>query len=103
TVDPFPPPAEVPAAVAHLVAETWRPAFTAAHAARQVAYVLWGINFIHPFADGNGRVARASSSLFLHRAVGLPLVVTPGRRLDYLNALITSRAGQIHTMVDYVF
>jgi Fic family protein len=29
------------------------------------AYVLWRINWIHPFADGNGRTARAASYLVL--------------------------------------
>jgi Fic family protein len=29
------------------------------------AYVLWRMNWIHPFADGNGRTARAASYLVL--------------------------------------
>jgi Fic family protein len=29
------------------------------------AYVLWRINWIHPFADGNGRTARAVSYILL--------------------------------------
>ena len=29
------------------------------------AYVLWRINWIHPFADGNGRTARAVSYLVM--------------------------------------
>jgi len=35
---------------------------TAAHLA---AYVLWKMNWIHPFADGNGRTARAVSYVVL--------------------------------------
>jgi Fic family protein len=29
------------------------------------AYVLWKLNWIHPFADGNGRTARAASYIVL--------------------------------------
>jgi Fic family protein len=29
------------------------------------AYVLWKMNWIHPFADGNGRTARAVSYVVL--------------------------------------
>jgi Fic family protein len=29
------------------------------------AYVLWRLNWIHPFADGNGRTARAASYIVL--------------------------------------
>ena len=31
------------------------------NAAHLAAYVLWKMNWIHPFADGNGRTARAVS------------------------------------------
>lgn len=30
------------------------------------AYVLWRLNWIHPFADGNGRTARAASYVILN-------------------------------------
>jgi Fic family protein len=30
------------------------------------AYVLWRLNWIHPFADGNGRTARAVSNIVLN-------------------------------------
>jgi Fic family protein len=99
----FAPPDVVPEEIALLAAQTERAAFTSAHPVRQAAYVLWAVNSIHPFADGNGRVARASSSLFLFRAIGLPMVLTPERRLDYLTALALAREGEIHLMVDYVF
>lgn len=34
------------------------------------AYVLWRLNWIHPFADGNGRTARAISYLVLCMKMG---------------------------------
>jgi Fic family protein len=37
------------------------------------AYLLWRLNWIHPFADGNGRTARAVSYLVLCVALGTRL------------------------------
>lgn len=37
------------------------------------AYILWRINWIHPFADGNGRTARAASYLVMCVALQLRL------------------------------
>ena len=41
------------------------------------AYVMWRINWIHPFTDGNGRTARATSYLVLSVGTGTLL---PGTR-----------------------
>jgi Fic family protein len=51
--------------VAHLCAyvnDNWDKS-SALHLA---AYVLWRLNWIHPFADGNGRTARAVSNVVLN-------------------------------------
>lgn len=40
------------------------------------AYVLWRLNWIHPFTDGNGRTSRAASFLVLCLSTGYRL---PGR------------------------
>lgn len=37
------------------------------------AYVMWRINWIHPFDDGNGRTSRAVSYLVLCMKLGYPL------------------------------
>jgi Fic family protein len=41
------------------------------------AYVMWRLNWIHPFTDGNGRTSRAVSYLVLCLRLGYRL---PGRR-----------------------
>jgi Fic family protein len=41
------------------------------------AYVMWRLNWIHPFTDGNGRTARAASYLILCLRLGYLL---PGKR-----------------------
>lgn len=59
-----PKAADVPELIEELcdyVNDNWAPA-SAAHLA---AYVMWRINWIHPFDDGNGRTARAASYLVL--------------------------------------
>jgi Fic family protein len=48
------------------VNDHWQEA-TALHLA---AYVMWRLNWIHPFADGNGRTARAVSYLVLCMKMG---------------------------------
>ncbi|MGH9180780.1 MAG: Fic family protein, partial [Acidimicrobiales bacterium] len=54
------------------------PEFTALHAVNQAAFVLDGLGHIGPFADGNGRVARALAGAHLLRAAGIPLVTCDG-------------------------
>lgn len=41
------------------------------------AYVMWRLNWIHPFADGNGRTSRILSYLVLCVRTGLVLLGTP--------------------------
>jgi len=61
----IPPPAfRVPELVEEMcdyVNDNWRTK-PATHLA---AYVMWRLNWIHPFADGNGRTSRAASYLVL--------------------------------------
>jgi Fic family protein len=44
--------------------------WTASPALHLAAYVMWRLNWIHPFADGNGRTARAVSYLVLCMKMG---------------------------------
>jgi Fic family protein len=41
------------------------------------SYVMWRLNWIHPFTDGNGRTSRAASYMILCLKMGY---VLPGRR-----------------------
>lgn len=66
-----PPPIEVAALVEEMcdyVGEHWD--HSPIHLA---AYVLWRLNWIHPFEDGNGRTARAVSYLTLCVRLGFQL------------------------------
>ena len=70
-----PPPApEVPELVREMCARANDPAGSPLHTA---AYLMWRLNWIHPFDDGNGRTSRAVSYLALCVGMGGRL---PGSR-----------------------
>lgn len=54
---------------------------------------------IHPFQDGNGRVARALATLVMIRAGWFPLVVTDAGRGDYIDALEEADEGDLGPLV----
>lgn len=57
---------------------------------------------IHPYQDGNGRVARALTNLALLKAGLLPVVVDREDRIKYLNALEAADAGDIMPFVAFL-
>jgi Fic family protein len=65
-----------------------------ASALHLASYVMWRLNWIHPFADGNGRTSRVLSFFILSVKVGAVLPGTPtlpelviAHRRDYEDAL----------------
>lgn len=90
----YAPVADTPGEVARLVAELNSQEFEAAHPIHQAAYAHYCLVAIHPFADGNGRVARAIASVFLYRALSLPFVVLIDHRKAYLDALEAVDRGE---------
>ena len=66
---------------------------------RLAAYVLWQLNYIHPFINGNGRTARACCSLILSLKLGgvtpsvMKLPALLKGNAEYYGALKTADEG----------
>src|SRR6266851_7032288 len=78
------------------------PRFLGANAALQAAYAHFCLVAIHPFADGNGRVARALASTYLCRAAGVPLVIFDDQKREYFNALHEADDGRFVDFVSFI-
>jgi hypothetical protein len=68
----------------------------------QAAWLHHRFSQIHPFQDGNGRVARALASVVLLRAGWFPLVVDRDARNEYLATLETADAGDLAPLASFV-
>jgi Fic family protein len=67
----------------------------------QAAFVHHRLTQIHPFQDGNGRVARALAALVFLRAGFLPPVIRhDAHREAYLDALVEADGGDLKPLVD---
>lgn len=75
--------------------------FADLHPVVQAAYSHYAFVCIHPFADGNGRVARALSSIFLYRAYSIPVLILSEDRTEYLDSLESADDGEYQKFVDF--
>jgi Fic family protein len=57
---------------------------------------------IHPFADGNGRVARLAMNTVLIQDGYLPIAIPPILRTEYINCLETSNSGNDRPFVEFI-
>jgi len=73
--------------MARLVELAASPAFAALHPVVQAGWLHDAVLHVQPFADGNGRVARALAGGVLLRAASVPLVVLDGD-VDVLGAVV---------------
>lgn len=91
-----------PAEMARLVRELRSEPFLAAHPVIQAAYAHYALVGIHPFADGNGRVARALASAFTYCAISMPIVILNEHKNAYLDSLEAADLGHYQVFVDFI-
>jgi Fic/DOC family protein len=92
----FAPAGRVAEEMDRLTRELASSAFGGLHPAAQAAYAHYALTAIHPFADGNGRLARTIASIFLFRAVGLPLLIFADQWPVYYQAVGYHAQGIAH-------
>jgi Fic family protein len=68
----------------------------------QAAWLHHRFTQIHPFQDGNGRVARAIASLVLVKDGLFPLVVTRDDNPTYIDALEAADNGNLKLLIDLI-
>jgi hypothetical protein len=83
----YAPAGQVADEMDRLTGELASATFAGLHPVAQAAYVHYGLTAIHPFADGNGRLARTVASIFLFRAVGIPLLIFADQWPAYYQAV----------------
>jgi Fic family protein len=98
----YAPKDATPMEMARLVQALRSEPFLAAHPIIQAAYAHYGLVVIHPFADGNGRVARALASAFTYRSISMPIVILSEHGQMYLDSLEAADRGQYQVFVDFM-
>ncbi|MBF0284842.1 MAG: Fic family protein [Magnetococcales bacterium] len=94
------PPEHVQTEMDHLVA--WYGEWEAQKAPPEVlaAFLHHRFTQIHPFQDGNGRVARALATIVFLKAGLFPLVIRDAKRTPYIDALEQADAGDLRPLCD---
>ena len=93
TFHAYAPVAEVAPEMHRLLQQLRSRAFEEAHPVEQAAYAHYALTAVHPFADGNGRVARALASVYFYRSLSIPLVVFAHQRPQYFDAVEKADRG----------
>jgi Fic family protein len=91
----------VPIEMRRLVESLADPAFAVAHPLLQASYAHYALVNVHPFADGNGRVARALASVYFYRAASIPLVVFADQQRAYFDVLEAADRGEAAPLVAF--
>lgn len=90
------PPVQVESEMDNVVG--WLSGYTADDPIIVSAWFHHRFTQIHPYQDGNGRVARALTTLILLRAELLPLVIDRNLRSDYIKALECADGGDLSSL-----
>jgi Fic family protein len=104
TIHSYAPVDMTPTEMYRLCEELRSEAFLSAHPVLQASYAHYALVVIHPFADGNGRVARALASVFTYRDrdASVPLLILVDNRKEYLSSLRAADGGDFQPFVDFI-
>lgn len=97
TLHVYCPPEHVASEMDNLV--TWHSAHEDVAPEVEAAWLHHRFTQIHPFQDGNGRLARALATLIFVKANWLPLVVRDSDRASYIAALEEADRGDLRLLV----
>jgi fido (protein-threonine AMPylation protein) len=100
TILEYTPPEHVQSEIDRLIQHWTQLDATATHPIVKAAWLHHRFVQIHPFADGNGRVARALTLLVLEKHHYATLVVDRWHRGDYLKALDAANEGSLRELVN---
>ncbi len=98
----YAPPDTVPTEMHRLVTELSADDGTT-HPIVMAAFAHHAFVAVHPFADGNGRVARLLASISTMRAASVPLMIWSDQSVEYRAALKRADDGDPQPFVDFVF
>jgi Fic family protein len=98
----YAPVNDTPSEMHRMVEELESAPFARADPILQAAYAHYFLAAVHPFADGNGRVARALASIYTIKAMSVPLVIFADQRERYLLSLRSADAGNRQAFVSFV-
>ena len=101
-VHAYAPVASTQSEMERFISELEKPEFRAASPIIQASFVHYAFVAIHPFADGNGRVARALASVFTYRFASVPLLILNDERDRYFESLASADQGQSQAFVDFM-
>lgn len=102
TVHAYAPVEVTPMEMQKLTDELQSDVFQEAHPVLQASYAHYAFVCIHPFADGNGRVARALAAVYTYRAASVPLLILIEKRRAYLDALEAADRGNFAAFADFI-
>ena len=99
TIHEYCPPEHVAAEMDQLIEMHERHTHESISPEVQAAWLHHRFTQIHPFQDGNGRVARALASLIFLRAGWFPLVINRDIREEYIRALEHADQGELQSLI----
>ncbi len=101
TTHDYAPVDRVPDEMHRLIEQIRTPEFEVAHPVLQASYCHYAFVVIHPFADGNGRVARTLASTFFYIDRSIPLLIFANQKPAYLDALALADRGEHGPLISF--